>query len=239
MSRRNRSTCTAALERELQRLGYRFIAGVDEVGRGAWAGPVIAAAVILDLDRLPEGLDDSKRLSRSRREALYDAIRHTARALALGIVDAAEIDRTNIRRATERAMRAAIAGLHPRPDYLLIDAVSLPDVNIPQRAIIRGDQLSVSIAAASILAKVTRDRLMREYDRLYPGYGFARHVGYGTRAHQQALMRLGPCPIHRLSFRGVAPSRSESDVLCRRAARLDLAPATAETEADRTPPKGR
>ncbi len=238
---RNRSTCTATLERELQRLGYRFIAGVDEVGRGAWAGPVVAAAVILDLDRLPEGLDDSKRLSRRRREALYDAIRRTARAFALGIVDAAEIDRTDIRRATERAMRAAIAGLHPRPDYLLIDAVDLPDVNIPQWAIIRGDQLSVSIAAASILAKVTRDRLMREYDRLYPGYGFARHVGYGTRAHQQALVRLGPCPLHRLSFRGVAPPHSESDVPCPRArhTRPALAQATAETAADRTPQRGR
>ncbi len=201
--RRHVQTCTAVLERELHRLGYRLIAGVDEVGRGAWAGPVVAAAVILDLDRIPEGIDDSKRLSPRRREELFTAIWNTARALSIGIVDASEIDRTNILRATERAMRQAIEGLRLRPDFLLIDAVELPDVGIPQQALIRGDQLSVSIAAASIIAKVTRDRLMREYDRLYPGYGFAHHVGYGTRAHQEALMRLGPCPLHRRSFRGV------------------------------------
>ncbi|MCS6816146.1 MAG: ribonuclease HII [Blastocatellia bacterium] len=203
MKRRRPQTCTATLERELNRLGYRLIAGVDEVGRGAWAGPVVAAAVILDLDRLPEGLDDSKRLSPSRREQLFQAISNTARAIALGIVDAREIDRTNILHATKRAMRQAIEGLHPRPDFLLIDAVKLDDVGIPGRALIRGDQISVSIAAASIIAKVTRDRLMRAYDRLYPGYGFAQHVGYGTPAHRDALARLGPCPLHRLSFRGV------------------------------------
>lgn len=203
MKRRRPQTCTATLERELNRLGYRLIAGVDEVGRGAWAGPVVAAAVILDLDRLPEGLDDSKRLSPSRREQLFQAISNTARAIALGIVDAREIDRTNILHATKRAMRQAIEGLHPRPDFLLIDAVKLDDVGIPGRALIRGDQISVSIAAASIIAKVTRDRLMRAYDRLYPGYGFAQHVGYGTPAHRDALARFGPCPLHRLSFRGV------------------------------------
>jgi len=202
-----RRTCTAALERELRDLGYRLIAGVDEVGRGAWAGPVVAAAVILDLDRLPEGLDDSKRLSPSRREQLFQAIRETAQAIALGIVDAREIDRTNILRATERAMRQAVEGLRPRPDFLLIDAVRLDDLGIPYRALIRGDQISVSIAAASIIAKVTRDRLMREYDGLYPGYGFAQHVGYGTPAHRDALARLGPCPIHRLSFRGIWPPK--------------------------------
>jgi ribonuclease HII len=204
MSRRRHSrTCTAILERELHQLGYRFIAGVDEVGRGAWAGPVVAAAVILNLDQIPEGIDDSKLLSPRRREELFSAIGNTARALSIGIVDAWEIDRTNILRATERAMTQAIEGLRVRPDFLLIDAVELLDVEVPQRALIRGDQLSVSIAAASIIAKVTRDRLMREYDRLYPGYGFAHHVGYGTRAHREALMRLGPCPIHRRSFRGV------------------------------------
>jgi len=204
MSRRRHSrTCPAILERELHQLGYRFIAGVDEVGRGAWAGPVVAAAVILNLDQIPEGIDDSKRLSPRRREELFSAIGNTARALSIGIVDAWEIDRTNILRATERAMTQAIEGLRVRPDFLLIDAVELLDVEVPQRALIRGDQLSVSIAAASIIAKVTRDRLMREYDRLYPGYGFAHHVGYGTRAHREALMRLGPCPIHRRSFRGV------------------------------------
>lgn len=203
MRRQKAQTCTAALERELNRLGYRFIAGVDEVGRGAWAGPVVAAAVILDLDRLPDGLDDSKRLSSSRREQLFRAIRETARAIALGIVDAREIDRIHILRATEFAMKQAIQGLRPRPDFLLIDAVKLDDLGIPYRALTRGDQISVSIAAASIIAKVTRDRLMREYDKLYPGYGFAQHVGYGTPAHRDALARLGPCPLHRLSFRGV------------------------------------
>jgi ribonuclease HII len=159
--------------------------------------------VILNLDQIPEGIDDSKRLSPRRREELFSAIGNTARALSIGIVDAWEIDHTNILRATERAMTQAIEGLRVRPDFLLIDAVELLDVEVPQRALIRGDQLSVSIAAASIIAKVTRDRLMREYDRLYPGYGFAHHVGYGTRAHREALMRLGPCPIHRRSFRGV------------------------------------
>ena len=194
------------MERALKGQGYRLIAGVDEVGRGAWAGPVVAAAVILDLDRLPDGLDDSKRLSPNRREQLFDAIHETACAIALGIVDAREIDRTDIRRATERAMRQAIEGLHPRPDFILVDAVSLDGLDIPHQALIRGDQLSVSIAAASIIAKVTRDRLMRDYDRLYPGYGFAHHVGYGTRAHRDALARLGPCPLHRLSFRGIRQS---------------------------------
>jgi len=199
--------CTDALERALTDLGYRFIAGVDEVGRGAWAGPVVAAAVILDLDRFPDGLDDSKRLSPHRREQLFHALRQTARAFAFGIVDAHEIDRIGILRATERAMRCAIENLRPRPDFLLIDALPLDGLDIPHRALIHGDQLSVSIAAASIIAKVTRDRLMRDYDRLYPGYGFARHVGYGTRAHRDALARLGPCPIHRLSFRGIPPSK--------------------------------
>lgn len=196
-------TCTARLEQELRQLGYRLIAGVDEVGRGAWAGPVVAAAVILDLDRLPEGIDDSKRLTPARREELARAIQSHAVAFSLGAADAREIDQVNILRATVLAMRRAIEGLRPQPDFLLIDAVELNGLLIPQRAILHGDQLSVSIAAASIVAKVARDRLMREYDRLYSGYGFARHVGYGTPQHREALARLGPCPIHRRTFRGV------------------------------------
>jgi len=205
MRQKQASTCDAKLERELLRRGYRLIAGVDEVGRGALAGPVLAAAVILDLQRIPEGINDSKKIAPARRIELAEAIHRSAVAVSVAAVEADEIDRINILRATKLAMRLAVDGLTPLPDFLLIDALKLSDLKIPQRAIIHGDAVSVSIAAASIIAKVRRDQIMIDYDRIHPGYGFARNMGYGTREHRVALQKLGPSPIHRLSFHGVQP----------------------------------
>ncbi len=184
--------------------GFRFIAGVDEVGRGCLAGPVVAAACVLDLAKpLPVFLNDSKKLTEKRRVAVDEEIRASAVAFAIGRVEAEEIDRINILRATKKAMRAAIENLSPAADYLLIDAVELKELRLPQKAIIKGDAVCASIAAASILAKNYRDRLMRELDDVYPVYGFARHVGYGTKDHFAALRRHGACDIHRKSFKGV------------------------------------
>ncbi|MBI3952127.1 MAG: ribonuclease HII [Acidobacteria bacterium] len=209
----NRSNCcTAELERRLRAAGYRSIAGVDEVGRGALAGPVVAAAVVLNLDQIPEGIDDSKKLTPARRGSLAQEIRRTAVALSLALVESHQVDRLNVGRATRLAMRQAVEGLELKPNYLLIDALRLHGVAIPQEGIIHGDALSVSIAAASIIAKVARDEMMRQYDEIYPGYGFARHVGYGTLEHRQALIRLGPCAIHRLSFHGVIPDLFPDDL---------------------------
>jgi len=187
--------------------GARAVAGVDEAGRGPLAGPVVAAAVILDPDRPVRGVADSKTLSPARRERLFGEIHERARAVGVGIVSHGEIDRINILQATLRAMTRAVEELTAAPDYLLIDALTLPAVALPQEGIVRGDGRSVSIAAASIVAKVTRDRLMADLDRAYPGYGFAVHKGYPTAAHRSALARLGPCPVHRRSFRGVPPGR--------------------------------
>lgn len=184
--------------------GFRFIAGVDEVGRGCLAGAVVAAAVILDLSKpLPEGLNDSKKLAAKKRETLDAEIRQNAIAFSIAQVEADEIDRINILQATKKAMRLAIENLQPPADFLLIDAIELRDVKLPQKAIIHGDAISASIAAASIIAKTFRDNLMREMDKIYPVYGFAKHVGYGTKAHFEALKAHGACPLHRLSFRGV------------------------------------
>jgi ribonuclease HII len=184
--------------------GFRFIAGVDEVGRGCLAGAVVAAACILDLSKpLPEGLDDSKKLTAKRREQIAEELRANALAYAIGQVEADEIDRINILQATKKAMRLAIENLQPKADFLLIDALQLKDVSLPQKAIIKGDATSASIAAASIIAKVYRDNLMHEFDKIYPVYGFAKHVGYGTKAHFEALKTHGACPLHRTSFRGV------------------------------------
>jgi ribonuclease HII len=192
-------------ETEAWRQGFRRVAGVDEVGRGALAGPVVAAACILNPDApLPVGLNDSKQLSRAARERISAELQSTVAACAVGVVEADEIDRINILRATLRAMSFALERLDAPADYLLLDAVKL-DTNLPQKSIIRGDAVSASIAAASVLAKVYRDNLMREYDRLYPQYGFVSHVGYGTRAHLAALREHGACPLHRRSFRGVLP----------------------------------
>ncbi len=194
-------------EDEARADGFRFVAGLDEVGRGALAGPVVAAAVILDpRASLPSGLNDSKKLSARQRERIAEELRSSAIAYSVGQVEADEIDRINILQATRRAMLNALAQLNTRADYLLIDALELKEANLPQRAIIRGDSISASIAAASIIAKTFRDQLMHEYQEVYPQYNFAAHVGYGTRAHMEALRTHGACPIHRKSFRGVLPA---------------------------------
>jgi ribonuclease HII len=185
--------------------GHRFVAGVDEVGRGCIAGPVVAAACILDISKpLPKGLNDSKKLSAKQREEITAELKETAIAYSIGQIDADEIDRINILEATKNAMRAAIAGLTPNADYLLIDALQLKDIRLPQRAIIKGDTISASIAAASILAKTYRDDLMKEYDIEFPQYGFAGHKGYGAVSHFAAIREHGACVLHRKSFRGVS-----------------------------------
>lgn len=187
-------------ERELRLAGFRSIAGIDEVGRGSLAGPVVAAAVILPERHRIKGLRDSKVLVRSRREALYEQILDRADAVGVGCVEVEVIDRINILQATKLAMREAVGHLTPPPDHLVIDALSLREVDLPQRPIIDGDAICASIAAASIVAKVTRDRICAELDARYPAYGFARNKGYGTRLHVEALLREGPCEWHRRSF---------------------------------------
>lgn len=190
-------------EERARRNGYRLVAGVDEAGRGPLAGPVVAAAVILpETFELP-GLTDSKQLSAHKREALYPLIRSQAVAVGVGISDAATIDELNILQATLRAMRQAVERLASPADYLLIDGISAVPMPLRQQTIKQGDARSLSIAAASVIAKVVRDRLMVIYDRKYPGYGLAGHKGYGSAAHLAAIARLGPSPLHRLSFRGV------------------------------------
>ena len=199
------------LEKELARLEamkeYEYtyeacscICGIDEAGRGPLAGPVVAAAVVLPKDCRILYLNDSKKLSEKRRELLFDEIREKARAYGVGMASPRRIDEINILQATYEAMRQAVEKLGVVPDLLLNDAVTIPGINIMQIPIIKGDARSVSIAAASILAKVTRDRMMVEYDRLYPQYGFAKHKGYGTAAHIEALRTHGPCPVHRRTF---------------------------------------
>ncbi|MGF0032746.1 ribonuclease HII [Bariatricus sp. SGI.154] len=178
----------------------QYICGIDEVGRGPLAGPVVAGAVILPKDNPILYLNDSKKLSEKKREALYDEIMEKAIATGIGMVSPARIDEINILQATYEAMRQAIANLKVRPDILLNDAVTIPEVDIPQVPIIKGDAKSVSIAAASIIAKVTRDRMMAEYDQVIPGYDFASNKGYGTKAHIAGLKELGPSPIHRRTF---------------------------------------
>ncbi|MCI8947958.1 MAG: ribonuclease HII [Lachnospiraceae bacterium] len=177
-----------------------YICGIDEAGRGPLAGPVVAGAVVLPENCQILYLNDSKQLSAKKREELYDIIREKAVCTGTGIVGPERIDEINILQATYEAMRQALQGLSVSPDVLLNDAVTIPGVNIRQVPIIKGDAKSVSIAAASIVAKVTRDRMMVEYDRLYPGYGFAANKGYGSGMHLEALKRLGPSPIHRRSF---------------------------------------
>jgi len=190
-----------AFERERHALGERFVAGVDEVGRGPLAGPVGVAAVILSQEA-PPGIADSKTLDAARREALFPLILESALSVSIAFASAEEIDRYNIRGATLRAMARAVAGLAIRPDFALIDGRDLPEaLGCPGRAIIDGDALCLSIAAASIVAKVARDRLMARLDPHFPGYGFSRHAGYATAAHRAALERLGLTPIHRRSFR--------------------------------------
>jgi ribonuclease HII len=202
---------TLALETAVsQQHHVTHIAGIDEAGRGALAGPVVAAAVILPLNDTIEtlllGVNDSKQLTAARRGALFDLICQHALAYGIGLEPAAVIDQIGILPANKLAMVTAVAQLTPPPEFLLIDGrIRLPQLNIPQKAIVRGDSASLSIAAASILAKVTRDRLMVELDRHYPHYGFAQHKGYGTEFHRAAIAQFGPCPEHRHSFAPIRP----------------------------------
>lgn len=199
------------LEKELNRLeemcryekeheDCALICGIDEAGRGPLAGPVVAGAVILPKNSRILYLNDSKKLSEKRREELFVRIQKEALAWSVGIAEPERIDEINILQATYEAMRKAIQGLPQKPDLLLNDAVTIPDVEIVQIPIVKGDAKSLSIAAASILAKVTRDHMMMEYDKIYPEYGFGKHKGYGTAAHMEAIRRFGPCPIHRRTF---------------------------------------
>lgn len=197
---------TLVFEQRFWTQGYRFVAGLDEAGRGALAGPVVAAAVILSPEAdheplLAAGVRDSKLLTPSRRDRLFELVRQQAEGWAVGLVAASEIDRLGIVAATQRAMGLALQQLPMPPEALLIDYLRLPEQTLPQQPITHGDQLSLSIAAASILAKVTRDQMLVAYETAYPGYGFARHKGYGTEAHRAALAHLGPCVLHRRSFR--------------------------------------
>ncbi len=193
-------------ERRLAANGFCHIAGIDEAGRGPLAGPVVAAAVVLPLDIAADWLKrvrDSKQLTATARQGLFRHIREDAVAIGVGWTDSDDIDRIGIVPATRRAMRLAVERLAPPPEAVLIDYMAVPEIGLPQRGITGGDRLCLSIACASIVAKVTRDRMMASLDTTYPGYGFARHKGYCTRQHVACLERLGPCPIHRRSFRPV------------------------------------
>ncbi len=187
-------------ENQAREQGIVLVAGMDEAGRGPLAGPVVAAAVILDPENPVYGVDDSKKLSPKKRAALKAEIEEKAISVGVGIVDVETIDSINILEATKLAMKKAVAALDPQPQQLLIDAVQLKDLPIPQQPIIKGDALSVSIAAASIIAKETRDEMLKAYDELYPEYGFASHKGYGTKQHMDAIRTYGPLPIHRKTF---------------------------------------
>ncbi len=186
--------------------GFRRIAGIDEAGRGPLAGPVVAAAVILPINEDFPGIDDSKRLTPAKRERLFDVIQTRALGVGVGIVGPEEIDTLNIRRAALLAMKKAVEALPEAPDFCLVDGRDEAPIAIPQSPLVKGDRRSLSVAAASIIAKVTRDRIMLAYHARYPDYGFDRNMGYGTRQHRAALKRVGPSPIHRRSFRGVLPS---------------------------------
>lgn len=203
---RRSTSISTFFEEAAQADGFRYVAGLDEVGRGSLAGPVVAAAVILNSKKpLPEGLDDSKKLTRDNRERIADEICGTAIAYAVGHVDPDIIDQINILEATKLAMLEALAQLDSLADFLLIDALQLKACPLPQRAIIRGDSLSPSIAAASVIAKTYRDAVMRGFDDVYPQYKFRNHVGYATSEHLAALRLHGHCPLHRKSFHGVLP----------------------------------
>lgn len=194
--------CTWRFEEEARAEGRLAVAGMDEVGRGALCGPVVACVVILGDGFDTDGIDDSKRLTALQREGLSVRIREKARAFSVGVADPREIDRLNILRATYVAMQRAIEGLGVVPDLILVDALEVPGVAVTQKPIVKGDALSVSIAAASVVAKVERDAMMREYDLRYPGYGLGHNMGYAADDHREALRRMGPSEIHRRSFHG-------------------------------------
>jgi ribonuclease HII len=187
-------------ERVLWKSGIQSVAGIDEVGIGPLAGPVVAAAVVFPPGTELAGIDDSKRLDIDQRVKMEAVIRRTATAIGVGMAEVGEIDRLNIYHAALLAMRRAVEALPVKPDHLLIDARIIPDVSIPQNAFFKGDGINFSIAAASIIAKTYRDRLMQDLEKKYPGYGFAQHKGYGTAEHQNSIRQLGPCPVHRMSF---------------------------------------
>ena len=196
----NKTVPSERLETELRAAGYTAICGVDEAGRGPLSGPVVAAACILPAGCVIEGLNDSKKLTPKQRDRLFDTVREVAVAYSVGQASPEEIDELNILNATMLAMRRAIEGLPVKADFALIDGNCARGIDLPHKTVISGDALSVSISAASILAKVTRDRICLDNDRDYPEYGFAKHKGYGTKDHMDALRRLGPCPLHRRSF---------------------------------------
>lgn len=193
-------------EEEAEKQGCFYIAGVDEAGRGPLAGPVVAAAVIINRKlELPSGIDDSKKLTPAKRAKLFEKLKsHPAITWATGIVDSQKIDEINILNATHLAMKKAVEGLSPQADYCLVDGLPIKGLPVEHNAIVKGDSRSASIGAASIIAKETRDQMMVEYEKEFPGYGFAKHKGYGTKIHTQALDKLGPCSIHRYSFSPVA-----------------------------------
>ena len=198
-------------EREAAANGFRRVAGVDEAGRGPLAGPIVAAAVVLA--EQVEGLNDSKQLTETQREHLYAVLTEGARGIGVAVIDADTIDRHGIQSANYAAMAQAAAAIFPAPDFLLVDGFMIRGCALPQKSIVKGDSRSASIAAASIVAKVTRDRIMNELDEQYPEYGFAGHKGYGTKEHQNALARLGPCPIHRLSYEPVKKILNEKTAI--------------------------
>jgi ribonuclease HII len=202
----NSETDLFAVERELRASGWVWIAGVDEAGRGPLAGPVVAAAAVFRADVVIPGVNDSKLLPAERREVLYEQIIRHASGVGVGVISNEVIDSVNILNATFLAMEQAVASLPLRPDMLLVDGNMFRPGGVPYRTLVGGDRCSFSIAAASIVAKVTRDRMMVEYERLYPGYGFLHNKGYPTAGHRDAVLRLGPCPIHRRSF---APIRAQ------------------------------
>lgn len=203
-------TPTLEFELALRAQGYNFVAGLDEAGRGAWAGPVVAAAVVLpldgaDLEQALDGVRDSKQLSPGARDVRFEVIHRIALGVSVGVSAPAVVDRDGLVPATRRAMRQALTRLSPQPGHLILDHLRLTNISLPQMAFPKADAHSYSVAAASIVAKVTRDRLMCLLDGRYPGYGFARHKGYGTTAHRAALAALGPSPIHRMSFAPLSP----------------------------------
>lgn len=198
------ATDLETFEKEFRRQGYGHIAGVDEAGRGPLAGPVVSAAVILPESFETAEINDSKQLSPAKREQAYKRIYAQARAVGIGIVDAIEIDRINILQASRLSMAIAVANLKPRPDFLLIDGKFDIPFDLPQEPIVKGDARSISIAAASVVAKVSRDRLMQRYHDDYPQFGFDRHKGYPTKAHKAAIALNGPCLIHRRTFKSVS-----------------------------------
>jgi ribonuclease HII len=200
MRERKRLKAMLQYEQEARKNGFTYIAGVDEAGRGPLAGPVMAAAVILPENYELVGLNDSKKLSPQKREDLYQSIVRDAVAWSVGIGEVVEIDHLNILEASKLAMNRALSALSLQPDFVLIDALTLDNLAVPQKGIVGGDGLSLSIAAASVIAKVTRDRLMCDMDRVFSGYGFAEHKGYPTTQHRSAIAELGPCPMHRKSF---------------------------------------